>query len=160
MAPLHSSHGISRLQIPQMRDHASEFTAPFYSSTSLSCSTTQLSTILPSSTTDLDDTENTAALSPRTLYALSFDRPASARSLPSGKFKKNMKEMTGFGTTEEDFDALPTAIQRKSEMQLADPLWHLRAATSPSSKHRIAQELSRRLLSIFCDGTVRRFLSG
>jgi hypothetical protein len=51
--------------------------------------------------------------SPRTLYAQSFDRPESARSLPTGRFHKNMKEITGFGMTEEEFDSLPIAIRRK-----------------------------------------------
>lgn len=112
MAPLQSSR---RLQVPQMPDYAPPpyMAPPFYSSNTFSCSTSHLSTILSSSTSDLDDSENSAACSPRTLYARSFDRPASARSLPSGKFRKNMKEMTGFGTTEEDFEALPIAIQRK-----------------------------------------------
>lgn len=95
-----------------MADYAPPpYTSPFYSKTAFSCSTGHLSTI--PSTSDIDDSEHSEDLSPRTLYAHSFDRPGSARSLPSGKFRKNMKEMTGFGTTEEDFDALPIAIQRK-----------------------------------------------
>lgn len=115
MAPLRGSRSISSLQVPPMAEHAPRSMAPFYSSNTLSsCSTTHLSTILSSSSTsDLEDFENSAVLSPRTLYAQSFDRPASARSLPSGRFRKNMKEITGFGTTEEDFEALPIAIQRK-----------------------------------------------
>jgi hypothetical protein len=75
----------------------------FYSSTSLS------------STSNLNfDPNSTTPLSPRTLYAQTFDRPLSSRSLPSGRFaRKNMKEMTGFGTTEEEFEALPIAVRRK-----------------------------------------------
>jgi hypothetical protein len=81
-----------RLQVPSMD-------LPFYSSTTLS-----------SSTSDLN---SAAAFSPRTLYAQSFDRPNSSKSLPSGQFKKNMKQMTGFTTTEDEFDALPIAVRRK-----------------------------------------------
>jgi hypothetical protein len=76
----------------------------FYSSTSLSSSTCNLNF----------DPNSTTPLSPRTLYAQTFDRPLSSRSLPSGRFaRKNMKEMTGFGTTEEEFEALPIAVRRK-----------------------------------------------
>ena len=76
----------------------------FYSSTSLSSSTSNLNS----------DPNSTTPLSPRTLYAQTFDRPSSSRSLPSGRFaRKNMKEMTGFGTTEEEFEALPIAVRRK-----------------------------------------------
>ncbi len=56
-------------------------------------------------------------LSPRTLYAQCFDRPLSSRSLPSGRFRKNMKDITGFGTTEEEFEALPIAVRRKVRLQ-------------------------------------------
>jgi hypothetical protein len=65
-----------------------------------------------------------ASLSPRTLYAQSFDRnrishrPNSSRSLPaSRRFRKNMKEITGFGTTGEEFEALPVAVRRKVRSQ-------------------------------------------
>ncbi|KAG0647928.1 hypothetical protein D0Z07_5628 [Hyphodiscus hymeniophilus] len=77
--------------------------------------------ILSSSTSDLHSTSDTP-LSPRTLYAQSFDqrpsftfdRPHSSQSLPSaGRFRKNMKNMTGFGTTDEEFEALPVAVRRK-----------------------------------------------
>jgi hypothetical protein len=80
---------------------------PFYSSTTLSSSTSELN--------NFNNLNNLSEpLSPRALYAQSFDRPSSARSLPSSKrFRKNMKEMTGFGTTEEEFEALPIAVRRK-----------------------------------------------
>ncbi|TVY24584.1 hypothetical protein LHYA1_G006288 [Lachnellula hyalina] len=56
---------------------------------------------------------NSTALTPRTLYAQTFDRPSSSRSLPSTQYRKNMKEFTGFETTEAEFDALPLAVRRK-----------------------------------------------
>ncbi len=107
MAPLSQPDGItttsfSRLELPSLSTQSSM--NPFYSSATLS-----------SSTSDLNSFNNTSEpLSPRLLYAQSFDRPSSARSLPSSKrFRKNMKEMTGFGTTEEEFEALPIAVRRK-----------------------------------------------
>jgi len=107
MAPLSQPDGItttsfSRLELPSLSTQSSM--NPFYSSTTLS-----------SSTSDLNNFNNTSEpLSPRLLYAQSFDRPSSARSLPSSKrYRKNMKEMTGFGTTEEEFEALPIAVRRK-----------------------------------------------
>jgi len=40
-------------------------------------------------------------------------RPDLTQSLP-GTFRKNMKDITtSFGTTEEEFDALPLAVRRK-----------------------------------------------
>ncbi|TVY55946.1 hypothetical protein LCER1_G003438 [Lachnellula cervina] len=57
---------------------------------------------------------NSTILTPRTLYAQTFDRPSSSRSLPSEpQYRKNMKEFTGFETTEAEFDALPLAVRRK-----------------------------------------------
>jgi hypothetical protein len=92
----------SRLQLPSLSQQSSMH--PFYSATTLSSSTSDLNNLI-----NLNE-----PLSPRTLYAQSFDRPSSARSLPSSKrFRKNMKEMTGFGTTEEEFEALPIAVRRK-----------------------------------------------
>ncbi|KAK2624456.1 hypothetical protein QTJ16_006406 [Diplocarpon rosae] len=52
-------------------------------------------------------------LSPRTLYAQSFDRPKTSSGPTAGPVRKNLKEMTGFGTTEEEFEALPLAVRRK-----------------------------------------------
>jgi hypothetical protein len=92
MAPLQRDWLPPALQVPSMD-------LPFYSSTTLS-----------SSTSDLN---SAAALSPRTLYAQSFDRPTSSSSLPPGRFRKNMKDITGFTTTEDEFDALPIAVRRK-----------------------------------------------
>jgi len=99
----------NRLEVPSMSagNRASmslSIPMDFYSSTSLSSSTSNLNS----------DPNSTTPLSPRTLYAQTFDRPLSSRSLPSGRFaRKNMKEMTGFGTTEEEFEALPIAVRRK-----------------------------------------------
>lgn len=73
----------------------------------LSHSTTCLTTIA-----NLDDSPPSPS-SPRALYAASFDRPVSSRSMPNTRYRKNMKEMTGFTTTEEEFDALPLAVRRK-----------------------------------------------
>jgi hypothetical protein len=107
MAPLSQPSGITatataRLEFPSLSAQASVH--PFYSSTTLSSSTSDLSNF-----NDLSE-----PLSPRILYAQSFDRPSSARSLPSSnRYRKNMKEMTGFGTTEEEFEALPIAVRRK-----------------------------------------------
>jgi hypothetical protein len=92
----------TRLELPSLSQQSSMH--PFYSSTTLSSSTSDLSNLI-----NINE-----PLSPRTLYAQSFDRPLSVRSLPSSKrFRKNMKEMTGFGTTEEEFEALPIAVRRK-----------------------------------------------
>ena len=102
MAPSRSSN-TSRLLVPSPMP-------PFYSSTTLSSSTSDLNSSL------------TTPLSPRTLYAQSFDqnriftfdRPHSSQSLPTaGRFRKNMKDITGFGTTDEEFEALPIAVLRK-----------------------------------------------
>jgi hypothetical protein len=113
MAPLSQPSGIittttttttttSSLELPSLSTQSSM--NPFYSSTTLSSSTSDLTTF----------NNISEPLSPRMLYAQSFDRPSSARSLPSSKrFRKNMKEMTGFGTTEEEFEALPIAVRRK-----------------------------------------------
>jgi hypothetical protein len=58
--------------------------------------------------------------SPRALYADSFDRPTSSRSLPSvHRYRKNVKEMTGFTTTEEEFEALPLAVRRKVRLSVS-----------------------------------------
>lgn len=92
----------SRLQVPSL--------LPFYSSPTLSSSTSEL------------HSSSDTPLSPRALYAQSFDhnrtftfdRPHSSQSLPSaGRFRKNMKDITGFGTTDEEFEALPIAVRRK-----------------------------------------------
>lgn len=118
MAPLQpsSSRSISstsRLEIPTMADHTSSSSstlAPIYTSVT-STSKSDLNTN-PELDFDLDLTES--PISPRALYAQSFERPGSSQSLPSTRrFRKNMKEMTGFGTTEEEFEALPIAVRKK-----------------------------------------------
>jgi hypothetical protein len=44
----------------------------------------------------------------------SFDRPASARSMPiAGRHQKKLHQMTGLDMTGEEFDALPAAVRRK-----------------------------------------------
>ncbi|KAG4435541.1 hypothetical protein IFR05_008980 [Cadophora sp. M221] len=87
--------------------------APTYTSPAASSSKADLKTNLELEFEfELDTTES--PLSPRALYAQSFDRPGSSQSLPNTRrFRKNMKEMTGFGTTEEEFEALPIAVRRK-----------------------------------------------
>jgi hypothetical protein len=78
---------------------------------SVDYSTFYSSTTLTSSDLDLD-----ALLSPRTLYAQTFDRPKTSQSLPTaaaGHLRKNTKDMSTFLTTEEEFDALPIAVRRK-----------------------------------------------
>ena len=95
---------ISRLELLSLSQRSSM--NPFYS----------LTTPLSSSTSDSNNNNNinnAEPLSPRILYAQSFHRPNSSRSLPTKRFHKNMKEMTGFGTTEEEFEALPIAVRRK-----------------------------------------------
>ncbi|TAQ85305.1 hypothetical protein B7494_g6361 [Chlorociboria aeruginascens] len=91
--PLHSTNAdmtLARLDIDL------DLQVPFYSSTTLCSSTSDL---YPSTT------------SPRTLYAQTFDRPDTSRSLPR---RKNMKDFTrGFATSEEEFEALPLSIRRK-----------------------------------------------
>ncbi|KAG4425523.1 hypothetical protein IFR04_001442 [Cadophora malorum] len=97
-----------------MADHASSSSstlAPTYTSPATSSFNSDLN-LNSELEFDLDIAES--PLSPRTLYAQSFDRPGSSQSLPSTRrFRKNMKEMTGFGTTEEEFEALPIAVRRK-----------------------------------------------
>ena len=119
MAPLQpiSSRRLSstsRLEIATMADHASSSSstlAPTYTSPATSSFNSDLN-LNSELEFDLDIAES--PLSPRTLYAQSFDRPGSSQSLPSTRrFRKNMKEMTGFGTTEEEFEALPIAVRRK-----------------------------------------------
>lgn len=78
--------------------------SPLYHSPLLDYSSTNPPTHLPPS----------PLASPRALYAESFDRPTSSHStLSSTRYRKNMKEMTGWTTTEEEFDALPMAVRRK-----------------------------------------------
>lgn len=81
------------LQIPQ--DY-------FYSVASMSSSTTELSS---------------PALSSRALYAETFERPDTARSLPTGTKRKDMEELLGqkreFITNENDFNALPASVRKK-----------------------------------------------
>ncbi|KAH8591975.1 hypothetical protein B0O99DRAFT_630823 [Bisporella sp. PMI_857] len=87
----------SRLQIP-----STSMDEAYYSSTTLN--------------TTSSEEFNAGILSPRTLYAQSFDRPNSSQSLPSGRrpsYKKNMSAFAGFGTTEQEFDTLPLAVRRK-----------------------------------------------
>ncbi|PMD41535.1 hypothetical protein L207DRAFT_426513 [Hyaloscypha variabilis F] len=117
---------------------------PFYSSTTLS-----------SSTSDLNNFNNTSEpLSPRLLYAQSFDRPSSARSLPSSKrYRKNMKEMTGFGTTEEEFEALPIAVRRKYFSTLERLRFAERSRTTalselPIQSHRKSSLADRRGINV------------
>lgn len=120
MAPLQTinnsrriSSSSSRLEIPTaMADHTSSSTlAPLYTSSATSSSKTELNTNLELEF-ELESSES--PVSPRALYAQSFDRPGSSQSLPNTRrFRKNMKEMTGFGTTEEEFEALPIAVRRK-----------------------------------------------
>jgi hypothetical protein len=92
------------LDFPSLSEQSSM--TPFYSSHTVS-----------SSTSDLSNIDNSEPLSPRILYAQSFYRPQSSRSLSSKRFRKNMKEMTGFRTTEEEFEALPIAVRRKVRRQ-------------------------------------------
>ncbi|KAF4628287.1 hypothetical protein G7Y89_g9863 [Cudoniella acicularis] len=88
MAPSRSNNNTissARLDIPTL--------SPLYSSI-----------IFSSSTSDLD-----SSLLPRDLYAQAIDRPSSSRSLPPSQYRKNMKDLTGFDTTEDEFEALPLA---------------------------------------------------
>lgn len=109
MAPLQPSSSrsvsTSRLEVPTMTEPASSELSPLYTLPAASSSTSNL---------DLDPISPISPISPRTLYAQSFDRPESSHSHPSTRrFRKNVKEMTGFGTTEEEFEALPIAVRRK-----------------------------------------------
>ena len=114
-------------------DHGRELTLevpsthlPFYSSITLSTSTLDLN--------------STAAFSPRTLYAQSFDHPYSSPNLPSSSYaRKNVKTMTGYTTTEDEFNALPMAVRRK-----------VREASNISSQtrtHRFQHEYRRFIYS-------------
>ncbi|CZT45475.1 uncharacterized protein RSE6_05789 [Rhynchosporium secalis] len=86
-----------------------------HSASAASFSSSGLSTDLKVEADIECDTNHTETpLSPRILYAQSIGCPGSSRSLPhTQRFRKNMKEMTGFGTTEEEFDALPLVLRRK-----------------------------------------------
>ncbi|KAL3417686.1 mucin [Phlyctema vagabunda] len=97
MAPQHSFSGSSNLQIP--------LSSPSVYSSSLS-------TTYSNSTSDLS-----SAYSPRALYADTFTgRPHSSGSTPiepTPKFRKSMKDITGYATTEDEFEQLPLAVRRK-----------------------------------------------
>jgi hypothetical protein len=66
-----------------------------------------------SSTSDL----NSGYLLPTALVPHPFERPMSSGSLPATprfrKYRKNMKDFTGFDTTEDEFETLPLAVRRK-----------------------------------------------
>lgn len=89
--------------------------APSYQSQTLmvpSIYSSSHSTNYSSSTSDL----NSSTYSPRALYASTFDRPHSSGSAPAGSSlpqRIGMKNMTGFITTEDEFEALPIAVRRK-----------------------------------------------
>jgi hypothetical protein len=92
----------SMAPIPQTND-------PFSSSTTLSSST---------SAPQISQTDKShALLSPRTLYAQSFHRPSSSQGITAGRYRKDMREMTGYGPTEDEYDALPIAVRRKVRSQ-------------------------------------------
>lgn len=121
----------STLQVPSL--------LPFYSFPSLS-----------SSASDLNSSSDTP-LPSRALYAQSFDhnrpftfdRPHSSQSLPStGPFRKNMKDITGFGTTYEEFEALPIAVRRKVRAYLSSQL----SALSAELDRRVLKMRRRRSL--------------
>ncbi|KAL2070577.1 hypothetical protein VTL71DRAFT_13603 [Oculimacula yallundae] len=114
----------SRLEVPTMSEHATSLLSsssssstlvPRYKSSAASISSSDLSTDLEVEVdTELEPDTTEPPQTPRTLYAQSFDRPGSSQSLPSTRrFRKNMKEMTGFVTTEEEFDELPIVLRRK-----------------------------------------------
>lgn len=100
MAPVRPSRlNLQASSIMQDRQHHQD----------LCCSTT---------TTLASDLEfDSSTLSPRHLYAQSFDRTQSSLSLqlpPTTRIhRKNMKDMTGYLTTEEEFEALPIAVRKK-----------------------------------------------
>lgn len=106
MAPLElKSSRMQTLQVPSIsmdRPH----------SHSCSSATSSLNNFNSNLNSDSDVT-SAECFSPRSLYAHSFDRPRSSRSLPGGRFRKNMKDITGFTTTEDEFEALPIAVRRK-----------------------------------------------
>ncbi|KAG9238284.1 hypothetical protein BJ875DRAFT_437643 [Amylocarpus encephaloides] len=55
-----------------------------------------------------------ASLPPTTLQAHTLGRPSSSLSLPpTARSRKNMKDFTGFDTTEDEFERLPLAVRRK-----------------------------------------------
>ena len=102
------------LQAPWTSDCASSTTLLPLPLPSASASASTKELCISTSSSSAASNLNSSALSPRTLYADSFDRPLSSRSLPAGgRFRKNVKEMTGFATTEEEFEALPIAVRRK-----------------------------------------------
>ncbi|EHL02395.1 hypothetical protein M7I_1468 [Glarea lozoyensis 74030] len=60
---------------------------------------------------------NAGFLLPTALEPQPFERPLSSGSLPATprfrRNRKNMKDFTGFDTTEDEFEALPLAVRRK-----------------------------------------------
>lgn len=132
-----STTGISRLEIPTMADHRSSSSStlvPTYTSQAPSSTKIDFNTNLDLEF-ELDTTES--PLSPRALYAQSFDRPGSSQSLPNTRrFRKNMKEMTGFGTTEEEFEALPIAVRRKVRVVKPLSFLYLSSLCCKRASHR------------------------
>ena len=113
--PKPNSNSGTRLEVPSRRP----FYAPSSStSTGKTCTTVDRNSIpsrsiisATSSTSDL----HSAYLTPTILEAQTIGRPSSSPSLPPTKIKtrKNMKDFTGFDTTEDEFENLPLAVRRK-----------------------------------------------
>ncbi|CAG8977060.1 hypothetical protein HYALB_00005768 [Hymenoscyphus albidus] len=69
---------------------------------------------LISSSSSASGLQCTDLLRPAKLEALPLpNRPYSSATVPSNKLRKNMKDLTGFHTTEDEFEALPLAVRRK-----------------------------------------------
>jgi hypothetical protein len=105
MAPSRSQPFKSRpgnlLEVPTKR--------PFSSTITNTSSNVQTITT-SSSVSDL----NSRYLLPTALEPQPFERPLTSGSLPATpQFRKNMKDFTGFDTTEDEFESLPLAVRRK-----------------------------------------------
>ena len=118
--PTHASN--IALQIPQ--DY-------FYSVASMSSSSTALSS---------------PALSSRVLYAQTFERPDTARSLPARNKHKNMEELLGQKTevinNESDFNSLPVSVRKK--VCAVFFIKHINSAKSGAIRHTSQVGASKR----------------
>ncbi|RFU25845.1 hypothetical protein B7463_g10490, partial [Scytalidium lignicola] len=138
MAPIHAQES-----------YQAQSTYPFYSSF----------TTLSSSTSDLNSSSYSNTNRPSYSSSASFQRdgsfrPHSAQDLPPARYRKNMKTMTGFATTEDEFAALPIAIRRKYFSTLERLRFAESARSStleedvPSPNHRKGSLAERRGVSV------------
>lgn len=163
MAPLHLSISTREvLDVPTtMAEHTPLLPSPLFTSTAALASSLEL---------DFDiDFDTNSPLSTQALYAQSFDRPGSSQSLSGRRMRKNMKEMTGCITTEEEFDALPIAVRRKVCVHAFPALLNFSSSPSvvgresmllgPARKVDVTHPSSVHSASVWCSPSLPPFLS-